>query len=282
MYMKIMISESQFDKLVKKIKDGERFIKCDSCNKLFTQTFHKGKKSLPICPWCGRHNVQFNENQEVEERSRSFAFTRKKRLFSKPEMMANPDRYKKHDKDLKEINRYKFSELGPKYKKDDPEENYKEYLHVKENYPIDKEVGDFVYHYQIFDEDGGNQMVKIHVIDALKKLKVGEGEFEMRFAGQFFVTLPFIRKEYRNQGIAMEMYKTILSFGEIISGKAQSDQAVGLWKKMMRELSNKVVFVDDAGKEHDAVFKNDDIVVMNTGESVYGEKMGGYLKMYQA
>ncbi len=282
MYMKILISESQFDKLVKKLKDGERFIKCDACKKLFTQTTHKGKKSLPICPWCGKHNIQFNENQEVDERSRSFAFTRKKRLFSKPEMMANPDRYKKHEKDLKEIDRYKFSELGPKYKKDNPEENYKEYLHVKENYPVDKEVGGFVYHYQIFDENTGEQMITIHVIDPINKIKVGEGEFEMRFANQFFVTLPYIRKEYRKQGIAAEIYKTILNFGELISGKAQSDQAVGLWKKLMRELPNKTVFVDDSGKEHDVELKNDDIVVSKTGQSVYDKGMGGYLKMYQS
>lgn len=282
MYMKILISESQFDNLVKKIKDGERFIKCDSCKKWFTQTFHKGKKSLPICPWCGRHNTQFNENQEVEERSRSFAFTRKKRLFSKPEMMANPDRYKKHDKELKEIDRYKFSELGPKYKKNDPDENRKEFLNVKNNYPIDKQVNNFVYHYQIFDEDGGRQMITIHVTDPIKEIKVGEAEFEMRFANQFFVTLPYIRKEYRKMGIATEIYKTILKFGDLISGKAQSDQAVGLWKKMMKELPNKVVFVDDKGKEHDVELRNDDIVLSKTGQSVYDKELGGYLKLYQS
>jgi uncharacterized CHY-type Zn-finger protein len=35
-----------------------------------------------------------NKEHEVDERSRSFAFTRKKRLFSKPERMSNPLRYK--------------------------------------------------------------------------------------------------------------------------------------------------------------------------------------------
>ncbi len=41
--------------------------------------------------------------EEIDERSRSFAFTRRKRLFSKPEMMSNPLRYKEHDKKIKGI-----------------------------------------------------------------------------------------------------------------------------------------------------------------------------------
>lgn len=28
------------------------WIKCKNCGKLFTQTVYKGKKSLPICPYC--------------------------------------------------------------------------------------------------------------------------------------------------------------------------------------------------------------------------------------
>lgn len=281
MYMKILISESQFDKLVKKLKDGERFIKCDACKKLFTQTTHKGKKSLPICPWCGKHNIQFNENQEVDERSRSFAFTRKKRLFSKPEMMANPDRYKKHEKDLKEIDRYKFSEWSKNYKKQTPEQEYEEYKEVKNNIPVFKEANGFVFHYDVYDEDMGEQMIKIYVTDPFAKLKVAEAEFSMRFANEFFVILPLVRKEYRNRGIALEIYKIILKFGDLVSGKAQSDQAVGLWKKLMRELPNKVVFVDDRGKEHDVELANDDIVIKETNRSVYEDGIGGQLKMYQ-
>lgn len=37
-------------------ESGEKFIKCRNCRKLFTQTIHKGKKSLPICPTCKTHN----------------------------------------------------------------------------------------------------------------------------------------------------------------------------------------------------------------------------------
>lgn len=44
------------------------------------------------------------KEEDVDERSRSFAFTRKKRLFTKSEMMANPDRYKEYDKETKGVN----------------------------------------------------------------------------------------------------------------------------------------------------------------------------------
>jgi hypothetical protein len=42
--------------------------------------------------------TKFDEQQNVDERSRSFAFTRKKRLFSQPERMSNPLRYKEFDR----------------------------------------------------------------------------------------------------------------------------------------------------------------------------------------
>lgn len=37
-------------------ESGEKWIKCKNCKKKFTQTIHKGKKSLPICPYCGTDN----------------------------------------------------------------------------------------------------------------------------------------------------------------------------------------------------------------------------------
>jgi hypothetical protein len=42
--------------------------------------------------------TKFDEQQNVDERSRSFAFTRKKRLFSQSEKMSNPLRYKESDR----------------------------------------------------------------------------------------------------------------------------------------------------------------------------------------
>ena len=52
----------------------------------------------------------FTENQlkkivdnEIGERARSFAFTRKKRLFPKSAMKSNPDRFKEYDKEVKGV-----------------------------------------------------------------------------------------------------------------------------------------------------------------------------------
>lgn len=278
MYMKILISKTQLDNLVKKLKDGERFIKCDACKKLFTQTFHKGKKSLPICPWCGKHNTQFNENQDVEERSRSFAFTRKKRLFSKPEMMANPARYKKRDRDMKEIKVYNFAE-NPKYKPGNPEEDRAEYQRVKENLDPIKQLGDYVFYLDTVDDDGVQNVV-VHVLDKAKELKIAHADFEMRTSSDLFVSLPYVRREYRGRGIGMEIYKIILDFGNIISGKNQSHQAAGLWKKMYRELPNKMVFIDKKGNEHDVAKKNDMLVIASNGHNVHGKDIGGQLKIY--
>jgi formylmethanofuran dehydrogenase subunit E len=47
------------DKQVKSIEQlnkNAKFLTCNNCRKKFTQTTHKKKKSLPICPWCGTHN----------------------------------------------------------------------------------------------------------------------------------------------------------------------------------------------------------------------------------
>jgi len=68
--MKVRITESQLERLKDNLitteseldeekppkDDTAKFIKCRNCKKLFTQTIHKKKKSLPICPWCGTHN----------------------------------------------------------------------------------------------------------------------------------------------------------------------------------------------------------------------------------
>lgn len=47
----MMISESDKNKT-------SRFVKCVNCNKKFTQTIHKGKKSTLECPHCGTHNKE--------------------------------------------------------------------------------------------------------------------------------------------------------------------------------------------------------------------------------
>ena len=48
------------DKQVKSIEQlnkDAKFITCRNCRHKFTQTTYKKKKSLPICPICGTHNV---------------------------------------------------------------------------------------------------------------------------------------------------------------------------------------------------------------------------------
>jgi len=42
-------------------------------------------------------------DKEIDERSRTLANTRKKRLFPKNAMMSNPDRFKEYDKEVKNI-----------------------------------------------------------------------------------------------------------------------------------------------------------------------------------
>ena len=53
------------DKQVKSIEDlnkDAKFLTCPNCRKKFTQTTHKKKKSLPICPTCGTHVQQKKED----------------------------------------------------------------------------------------------------------------------------------------------------------------------------------------------------------------------------
>jgi len=67
--MKIKITETQLkflsenltDKQVKSIEDlnkDAKFITCKNCRKKFTQTTHKKKKSIPVCPHCGTYNKE--------------------------------------------------------------------------------------------------------------------------------------------------------------------------------------------------------------------------------
>ena len=54
-YNQIIRSIELYKKQNEKDKDA-KFLTCKNCRKKFTQTTHKNKKSLPICPWCGTHN----------------------------------------------------------------------------------------------------------------------------------------------------------------------------------------------------------------------------------
>lgn len=43
-------------KSIENLNKDAKFLTCKNCRKKFTQTTHKKKKSLPICPYCGTHN----------------------------------------------------------------------------------------------------------------------------------------------------------------------------------------------------------------------------------
>jgi GNAT superfamily N-acetyltransferase len=176
------------------------------------------------------------------------------------------------DVDLKEIDRYKFSEPRSSGKP-----SPQDYMDVITSNTHIKDVGNYSYYYSD-SEENYTPTIRFYVLDNKNQEYVGNAEFEMRYGGDFFVTLPYIRREYRGQGIASEIYKTLLSMGDIVSGKAQSDQAVGLWLKLYNELPNKMYYVDDDGKLFDVYNKDGELFTTKTNTSVYDVK-GGYLRL---
>jgi rRNA maturation endonuclease Nob1 len=88
--VKIIISEGQLKNLKKTIKNEK--VHCSKCG--WEWNLIDGGKDSHTCHKCGH----VNKEEDIDERSRSFAFTRKKRLFSQPERMSNPLRYKEKDR----------------------------------------------------------------------------------------------------------------------------------------------------------------------------------------
>jgi hypothetical protein len=101
----------------RKDADGKSYPKCRPSKKVSKETpkvassyDKKEKKAMTSQkrraekkdPKVGKGNkptmTHYDEQQNVDERSRSFAFTRKKRLFSQPERMSNPLRYREVDR----------------------------------------------------------------------------------------------------------------------------------------------------------------------------------------
>lgn len=117
------------------------------------------------------------QSKDVDERSRSFAFTRKKRLFSKSEMMANPNRYKQYDKEIKDIteddeemNKYAVIEITKALAFMEPRYYFQAvpYWHTKEN--------------KIFIKKGssGSKMISTDNIKVLKTFNGGHNNPEMK------------------------------------------------------------------------------------------------------
>jgi hypothetical protein len=101
----------------RKDADGKSYPKCRPSKKISKETpkiassYNKKEKAAMTQqkrraernnPKIGKGNkptmTHYNEQQNVDERSRSFAFTRKKRKFSQPERMSNSQRYREVDR----------------------------------------------------------------------------------------------------------------------------------------------------------------------------------------
>jgi hypothetical protein len=98
------VSEIMYNSIVNGISNNEQELsegkdKTITCKCGWKWKLSDGEDDPYTCHKCGH----VNKEQDIDERSRSFAFTRKKRLFSKPERMSNPLRYKLADR-LKEEN----------------------------------------------------------------------------------------------------------------------------------------------------------------------------------
>jgi|TARA_R110000796_G_scaffold246995_1_gene372150 hypothetical protein len=83
--MNVSITETQLRKLTQGLSEDLEYNHVDDAS-----------------PENDEYEIGEDEN-EVGEGSRTLARTRKKRLFSKAEIMSNPNRYKLHDKKLKGI-----------------------------------------------------------------------------------------------------------------------------------------------------------------------------------
>ena len=114
---------------------------------------------------------------------------------------------------------------------------------------------------------------------------VAKGPFVMKYSGSDFeATAPYVDPEYRNIGVGMEIYKTALDFGNIVSGINKSQYAIGLWKKMYRELTNKMVAVDPDTKKEYPITTDENGNLKIDGEDnikIYGDESKVYLKLYQ-
>jgi len=88
--MKIIVTEEQLKKILE-AETSDKVI-CDGCGWEWKKS--EGGDDMYLCHKCGHDN----KKEDIGEGSRNFAFTRKKRKFSKPERMSNPLRFKENDR----------------------------------------------------------------------------------------------------------------------------------------------------------------------------------------
>jgi hypothetical protein len=107
-----------------KKESGEKWIKCVNCNKKFTQTIHKGKKSLPICPHCGTNNELVSETQ-IPSSLRRRLIPSLPRLTSLEFHHLNPSAFNSFDEFFERVVSNVVWEIGVDTKIQDYEENLK-------------------------------------------------------------------------------------------------------------------------------------------------------------
>lgn len=169
----------------------------------------------------------------------------------------------KEDQEFNEIKRYDFNN-PTKAKASKKRMDYKRVMQDLENHKLIVSKDNLQYYFTYDDEE--SQLVII-VLDKTTKMGVGQAGFFMIDASTFEATVPFVDPEYRNRGIATEIYKIALQFGDVVSGEAQSQFAAGLWKRLYRELPNKMVAVDrSTGEEYDVTTTQNGELKIDTDE----------------
>jgi len=144
-----------------------------------------------------------------------------------------------------------------------------------------KKVGDFSYFYNDSSEEGE---IIIKVVDDINKSSAAHGAFFMVDADNFEATSPFVYPEYRRQGIAIQMYKMALDFGNLLSGEAQSQYAESLWKKLYDVFPNHMVVYNSQTKKEYEITKDEkgDFIIPTEPEmDIYGPKTYIQLKLYK-
>ena len=167
------------------------------------------------------------------------------------------------DQEFNEIKRYDFNDPA-KAKAAKKRMDYKRVIQDPENHKLIVSKDNLQYFYTINDEES---QVIIIVLDKKTKMGVGHAGFFMIDASTLEATVPYVDPEYRNRGIATEIYRIALQFGDVISGETQSQFAVGLWKRLYRELPNKMVAVDrSTGEEYDVTATQNGELKIDTDE----------------
>ena len=184
--------------------------------------------------------------------------------------------------DVGEASVYDFNDPSEKVAKYKKKRDYRDLKKDDVTNQFIKKIGRFEFYYSINEED---PEFLISVIDSIKKVMVAKAPFVMKLNGSDFeATAPYVDPEYRNIGIGTQIYKTALDFGNVVSGINKSQYAVGLWKKMYRELTNKMVAVDPETKKEYPVTtdENGDLKIDgNDNIKIYGDGSKVYLKLYQ-